>query len=185
MSKMPLVTLGLALLLGASSAGAATVPWDLTHGVIADFQPSGKFANMVGQLAGEGIDVVPIDDGILSHDLSDYDAVVVAIMCAWDEPYTSEEADAIAAFTTNGGGLLLIGDSSLCPNEHIAPFGDAIGTSFAVSQLEPSDFYFSDFVAHPIFAGVGQLYYLFAFVAEGGATPVGLSTWGSIKTLFR
>jgi len=140
----------------APSGGA--VLWDLTHGVYLGYGPSDGFSSLVSLLSSKGYTVNTIDTGILSIDLSQYDVLVICLGSAWYSAYTTEEVSAIESFVRNGGGLLVMGDNTACPNENINPVAQAFGTTCGVSYLSPLDLYVTDLAPHPIFDGVSEIF---------------------------
>ena len=134
------------------------VLWDLTHGVHLDYQPAGRFSSLVSILESKGFSVSTTTAGVDNIDLSVYDVLVVCLGSAWNSAYTASEVSAIQTFVNNGGGLLVMGENTDCPNSNINPVAQAFGVTCGVSYLSPLDLYFSDFAAHLIFAGCSELY---------------------------
>ena len=57
------------------------------------------------------------------------------------------------------------------PN-NVGPVAQAFGTTTEVFYLDPLDYYFNNFVGHPIFTGISQLYYRAGGALNGGGdTP--------------
>lgn len=59
----------------------------------------------------------------------------------------------------SAGGILIMSENTACPNENVRPVCQAFSMDCGLSYLSPSDLYFSNFAAHPIFNGVSQVYY--------------------------
>lgn len=137
--------------------------WDTTHGVYLSYSPSGYYANLVTLLNTKGYSVTTINNGILNNDLSQYDILVIGLGSAWNSQYTNNEVNAIVNFVQNGGGLLIMGDNTNCPNQNINPVAQAFGTITGVSYLLPHDLYITNVASHPIFNGVSEFY-----MAAGG-----------------
>ena len=133
--------------------------WDLTHGVYLQYLPSGNFSSLTAVLAGEGYTTSTTSSGIVNEDLSQYDVVVVFVTSAWYSAYTAEEVDSLVAYVDQGGGLLIAGANSNCPNGNINPVSQAFGTTCGGYSSEPQDLYFSDFISHDIFEGITTIYY--------------------------
>ena len=143
----------------ASDGRAGDILWDETHGVYLSYTPSGYFSNLASQLAANGYTITTIDTGIVNEDLSQYDIVVVLVTSAWTSSYTSEEVDSLVAFANAGGGILIAGANSGCPNGNINPVSQAFGTTCGGDSQEPNDLYFTNFISHVIFTGITELYH--------------------------
>ena len=135
------------------------VLWDLTHGVLASYEPTGHYSDMVAALAANGYATTTTAAGIHNIDLSSYEIIVVAVVSAWDSPYTAPEVGAIQDFVALGGAVLVMGDNPNCPNGNVNPVTEAFGVTCGVSFLSPNDLYFTDFAPHQIFDGVTTVYY--------------------------
>jgi len=129
--------------------------WDTTHGVYLSYSPSGYYANLVTLLNAKGYSVTTINNGILNNDLSQYDILVIGVTSAWKSQYTNNEVNAIVNFVQNGGGLLIMGDNTYCPNQNINPVAQAFGT---ITGVSPVDWYITNVASHPIFNGVSEFY---------------------------
>ena len=57
------------------------------------------------------------------------------------------------------GGILIMGDNAGCNNWNINPVADAFHMIAGLSSISPSDLYFSNFAAHPIFDDISEIYY--------------------------
>jgi hypothetical protein len=99
------------------------------------------------------------DIGVHNVDLTQYDVVVVFVTSAWNSAYTQEEVDSLVSFVNQGGGLLIGGANSGCPNGNINPVSLAFGTTCGITSNEPNDLYFTNFITHQIFDGIGQIYF--------------------------
>ncbi len=150
--------------------------WDLTHGVYLTYEPSGKYADLTAQLAGEGFDMETTDLGVNNIDLTPYEMIVIAVGSSWNSTYTGAEVTAIENFVNAGGGLLVMGDNPGCPNGNINPVSTVFGVTCGVSTGEPSDIYFTDFISHAIFDGIGTIYYRYAG-AVSASPPASEAAW--------
>ena len=139
------------------STGGAVL-WDLSHGVYHPYDPSGEFSSLVSLLSGKGYTVNTADAGILNIDLNQYGVLVICLGSAWNSAYSTDEVAAINSFVQNGGGLLVMGDNTECPNENINPVAQAFGTTCGLSNLYPSDLNVNDLTPHPIFDGVSEFF---------------------------
>jgi hypothetical protein len=66
-------------------------------------------------------------------------AFVVNFGSNWYSDYFSAEATAIEDFVEDGGGLIVMGDNSYCPNANINPVAQRFGTTAAPSQTVGRD----------------------------------------------
>ena len=57
------------------------------------------------------------------------------------------------------GGILIMGENAGCNNSNINPVANAFHMTAGLSNISPSDLYFSNFAAHPIFDDISQIYY--------------------------
>jgi hypothetical protein len=57
------------------------------------------------------------------------------------------------------GGIAIMSENTACPNANVAPVVQAFNMNCGISYLSPSDLYFSNFAAHPIYNSVSQVYY--------------------------
>jgi len=74
------------------------------------------------------------------------------------------------------GGILIMGDNAGCNNWNINPVADAFHMTAGLSNISPSDLYFSNFAAHPIFDDISEIYYRVA--GEIAATsPAEVIAW--------
>jgi hypothetical protein len=138
------------------------VLWDLTHGVYLDYQPTGRFSDLVALLTGQGFTMSTTDQGVHNVNLAAYDVLVITVLSAWNSAYTAAEVTAIEQFVAGGGGLFVMGDNPNCPNGNINPVVQAFGMTCGISLLVPSDFYFTNFAVHEIFDGINTVYYRYA-----------------------
>jgi hypothetical protein len=129
------------------------VLWDLTHGVYSSYQPSGYFSTLVSVLSSKGYTIETTDAGILNINLNEYDVLVICLGSAYYSAYTAGEVTAITDFVANGGGLLIMGDNTGCPNSNINPVSQAFGTTCGIGDIADT---ISDLAPHPIFNGVNQ-----------------------------
>jgi hypothetical protein len=165
-------------LAGLQSAGQVNsqpstyrILWDISHGILLDYQPSGSFQPLVQNLESHGFSVDTSSQGFLVDDPTDYDVLVLCRACAINSFYAPAEVARITEFVYNGGGLLIMGDnpSSL---HHIQPVASIFGVSLGLSAILPSDTYTSNLASHPIFEGVSQIY----MRAAGEISAVGVSS---------
>lgn len=171
--------LSVLLILAPSTVFSYSVLWDTSHGVAgADldgnggYQPSGYYQTLVQHLGDNGFTVDTTSDGFLTDDPADYDVIVVCLASAYDSAYTTVEAECVADFVDDGGGLLIMGD--LNPNTNIQPVADEFDITLGVSNLTLLELYISDFTGHPIFGEVDEIYMYAAgeLTASSPASPV-------------
>ena len=143
--------------LAPKTAGAAggAVLWDITHGVLAGYDPSGEYSTLAMLLANKGFSMETTSAGIDNISLASYDILVVSLGSAWDSQYSPAEVSAIQAFVNAGGGLLILGDNPNCPNFTIAPVAQAFGVNCGISDI----YSFSNYASNVIFEGCSNIYY--------------------------
>ena len=158
---------------GIGPYDSGPILWDITHGVINGYEPSGRYSILAGLLAGTGSNITVTDQGVQNIDLSQYCVLVICGGSAAYSPYTAGEVAAITTYMDQGGGLLVLADNpNTASAANLNPVTQAFGTSVAVSYPSPFDLFFSNFAAHEIFAGVNQAYYRAAGELEGAAPSV-------------
>ena len=54
-------------------------------------------------------------------------AIVVCLGSAWDSAYSTAEVNAITNYVGSGGGLLIMGDNTDCPNGNVQPVATPFG----------------------------------------------------------
>lgn len=163
-----------AMFLSASPVmGGYDVLWDTSHGVHLGYQPSGHYQGLVNRLAGYGFSVDSTSNGFLVDDPAGYDVIVVCLGSAWDTAYSAAEVWQIVDYVNAGGGLLILGDNTDCPNPNIQPVADGFGIGLGLSSISPGDDYTSNLAAHPIFDGVSEIYMEDAGeISAGGASSL-------------
>lgn len=168
-------------LLTGNQCLAGRVLWDISHGVYLDYQPSGRYSSLVGDLETASFTVDTTTTGFLVDEPSDYDVIVIRGYCLPGEWYTSAEAEVIEQFVSNGGGLLILGDNiSLAPWKY-ETVASKFGLSFAISEIDPYDTYTTSLDTHPVFDGISQIYMRAAgeIASTGGLAEVAWQEWTS------
>jgi hypothetical protein len=168
-----------------------TVLWSLGHGPYADYTPSGWYSDLVDALEYRDIVSYETTYSLEYVYLDAYDVIVIGTVLAWDSAYTPAELAAVQDFVDAGGALLVLGDNSDTPNEHINPITEAYDVTCQVTGSEPgSDI--TDVESHAVFAGVSEISLvgpgsLFVSApgetlarASGGEAVVGLSGAGGV-----
>ena len=169
---------------GIGPYDSGPILWDITHGVLDDYEPAGRYSILANLLNASGSSITVTDQGVENVDLSLYCVLVICLGSAWDSPYTSGEAAAIETYVANGGGLLVLADHPDTPAAaHLNPVTQVFGTSVAVSYPLPFDTPFSNFAAHEIFAGVNQIFYRAAGELEGTTPSVEVAWTTSSKAM--
>lgn len=135
-----------------------TVLWDTSHGVFLNYQPSGEFQPLVQNLAVNGFSVDTTNRGFLVDDPAGYNVIVVCLGSAHYTAYSSAEVTRIANFVNSGGGLLIMGDNTDCPNLNIQPVASSFGVSVGLDYVVPYDTYTTNLDSHAIFDGVSRIY---------------------------
>jgi len=140
---------------GRARTGGKRILWDLTHGVYLSYQPSGRYSSLVSMLNAEGFTVATTAAGLENVDMSQYDILVLCLGSAWDTAYTAGEVDVVRDFVDAGGGLLIMGDNTGCPNSNLAPVATVFGTTLGAGPLDGT---ISNLSSHPVFTGISSLY---------------------------
>lgn len=134
------------------------VLWDVTHGIYLGYDPTNFYSSLVTLLNSAGFSIYTTSAGLDNLNLAPYDIIVVNLGSSWTSGYTPSEVAAIDNFVNAGGGLLVMGDNPDVPNVNINPVAQTFGCTSGVSILSPNDLYINNFTAHPIFAGVTEIY---------------------------
>jgi hypothetical protein len=150
------------------------VLWDLTHGVYLFYEPTGDYSDVVALLAANGYVTTTTDVGVDNIDLSAYAVVVICVTSAWNSAYTETEVAALQDYMAQGGGILVMGENTDCPNENVNPVTQPQGVTCGAGYPTPVDLYFSDFAAHQLFDGVTTLFHRASgeLSATGPGVPV-------------
>ena len=135
---------------------ACYVLWALSHGPYADYTPSGWYSDLVDMLEMNNIISYEADYDLNYIGLDSYDMIVVGTLLAWDSAYTAAELTAIQDFVSAGGGLLIMGENSDCPNEHINIISEAYGVTCPLTGGDVNG-HITDFAGIDLFAGVTTL----------------------------
>jgi hypothetical protein len=89
-------------------------------------------------------------------------------------------SDNLFDWLAESGGILIMGDNPGCNNVNINPLANAFYMTAGVSGLSPSDLYFTNFAAHPLFNGITEIYYRAA--GEVAATlPAEAIAWTNVS----
>jgi hypothetical protein len=138
----------------SSVASGGNVLWDLTHGVLLGYEPSGDYSSLVSLLGSTGYSLSTTSAGVDNVNLSDFDVVVVNLGSAWNSAYTTSEVSALVDFVQNGGGLLIMCDNTSTPNSNVNPVAQAFGTTCGVSNSQEL---ITNLSPHSIFEGVSEI----------------------------
>ena len=138
------------------------VLWDVSHGVLADYQPSGRYSGWRKLMEAKGLVIVEDHNGVLSHKLEGYSGLVINVASAWFTPYTLAETALIAQFVSQGGSLLIMGDNAGAPNDHINPISLVFGTNIGLSIITPYNLFFSRFAVHRVFREIEEINFIAA-----------------------
>ena len=134
--------------------------WDKTHGVYSSYEPSGDYSSLSTLLSGLGFTMTTTTAGVNNVNLASYNVVVVCLGSNWNTVYTTAEISALNTFVQNGGGLLILGDNTGCPNANINPLAQQFGITLGVSNI--SDYLTNLQSGHPVYSGVDTVYMLAA-----------------------
>jgi hypothetical protein len=139
--------------------------WDLTHGVYDEvpfgkYEPAERYSDLTALLAGAGYNMNTTDQGLDNIDLSPYDIIVICNSSSWFSAYTPSEVAAIVAFVLDGGGLFIMGENTMSPNDYINPVAMEFGVMTGVSNpwtLPVTEVVVDNLAPHPIFAGCSEI----------------------------
>jgi hypothetical protein len=157
---------------------AYTVLWDTSHGTPdSSYIPSassGEWRYFVQTLNANDFDVTTISEGYSATNLDTADVAVISNVTTVSSAFGSTEITALSSFVANGGGLLVMADTSGTPSnyESIANlFGVSFGSFLTDSSLEITT---SNFSEHPVFEGVDEIYMYYAMelLDTGSAMPI-------------
>ena len=170
----------LAVSLAPAAMATYTVLWDISHGVLSfpdpgyadGFQPSddGYYGKLSDRLEEEDVfSVTTTDSAFNSTNLAGVDVAVVAVPSSFYSAYSAAEIEALATFVGNGGGLLIMGDTTDAHIDNINPLASEFGISFGPTDIDIFDFSVTDFPnSHDIFDGISE-------VSMNGASELTLS----------
>lgn len=85
-------------------------------------------------------------------------------------------SDNVFDWLAESGGILIMGDNPGCSNVNINPVANAFNMTAGVGGLSPSDLYFTNFAAHPVFNGITEIYYR-AAGEVAATTPAAAIAW--------
>jgi hypothetical protein len=128
----------------------------LSHGPYAEYTPSGWYSDLVDMLEMNDLISYQSTYDLNYVGLDAYDTIVIGTLLAWDEAFTTAELTAIQNYVTGGGGLLIMGDNTACPNEHINIISEAYGVTCPTTGSD-IDGHITDFAAIDLFTGVTTL----------------------------
>lgn len=170
----------LAFSLAPAAMATYTVLWDISHGVLdftdlpdyADgYMPSdeGYYGKLSDHLTANDFSVNTTDSAFNSTNLTGIDVAVVAVTSSFNSAYSTAEIEALATFVGNGGGLLIMGDTTSTPIGNINSLALEFGISFGPTNIDIFDFGVTDFPnSHDIFDGISE-------VSMDGASEITLS----------
>ena len=142
-----------------------TVLWDTSHGVagassgVGGYQPGpGGFYYDLAEHLKNDFTVNTTSQGFTDTNLATTDIAVVCITSAFYSSYTDTQAERLAEFVSNGGGLLIMGTHPFLNNNNgnsnIRPVASEFGiTLAAIGDASDEVHYTPDALEHPIFAG--------------------------------
>ncbi len=163
---MPMMCFVFALAVSLAPAAMATytVLWDTSHGVFDDgshsYQPSDYYSELTESLTKDNVFSVattgssPFD---LTTDFSGIDVVVISVLSSVFSPYGdalyTDEIDALDAFVSGGGGLLIMSDTTTAPVDNINPLVNRFGFESLISTdlISAGNVNITDLSNHEIF----------------------------------
>jgi len=163
---------------GTTGASGATVLWDTSHGVYLNYEPAGRYSELVTLLAANSIALHTTSDGFLVDSPNGYDAIVVCNPSSYNTAYGSAEVSVIRDYVSSGGGLLIMADNTNTRNANIQPVASAFGVTVGVSDIVPLDTYTTVLAPHAIFDGISEIYMRAAGEIES-SSPLAEVAWQS------
>jgi hypothetical protein len=161
-------------LIVAHCSGTEPVPpflvyWDISHNVVDEYQPSGRYSVLVDHLAPFGFQFTEGTTSLDSVDLNAYDVLVLANgSFATFFPSIAEIA-AVESFVRSGGGLLIL--SEIAGSSGVAKiqqFANLFSAQVGLARFPPDDVFSTNVGLHPSVAGVDQIYLRFSSTIEPG-----------------
>ena len=139
------------------------VYWDISHGVIDNYQPSGRYGVLVDHLAPQGFQFIEGNVPLDVADLSSFDVLVLANGSYHYLFPTPAELAAVESFLLNGGGLLVLADvAGSGGNPKIQQFANLFGAQVGVTPFPGFDVYSTSVGSHPAVKDVDQIYIRFS-----------------------
>ncbi len=106
---------------------ADCILWDISHGPLDDFHPDGNYSEFFHRFGMIGYEMRSGEQPIDFDVLWDVDILVCSVLSNYDDAYTEDEAERIAAFVNGGGGLLILADNSDLHPDNLANLLDRFG----------------------------------------------------------
>jgi hypothetical protein len=148
---------------------SVSVYWDISHGVVDNYQPSGRYSVLVDHLAPLGFEFTEGNSPLDAANISSFDVLVLANGSFANTFPTSAELAAVQSFVDNGGGLLILSDIAGSSGvAKIQQFADLFGAQVGLAKFPPDDVYSTSVGFHPSVAGVDQIYLRFSSTIEPG-----------------
>lgn len=170
----------LAFSLAPAAVATYTVLWDTSHGVFDPdnnngYQPSGYYGELSDHLTANGFSVNTTTSAFDSTNLAGIDVAVVAVPSSFNSAYSVAEIDALTTFVNNGGGLLIMGDTTTSPIGYLYDLALEFGIEFGPTNIELFDLVsVTDLSDHPIFDGISE-------VSLYGASELDLSSGSAVS----
>lgn len=156
---------------------AYTVLWDISHGTPdSSYIPSassGQWRYFVQTLNANDFDVTTISEGYSAANLDTADVAVVSNVTTVSSAFGSSEITALSSFVANGGGLLIMADTTGTSSNYES-IANIFGVSFGSFLASPYEITTSNFSEHPVFEGVDEvyMYYAMELLDTGSAMPI-------------
>jgi len=116
------------------TAHAACILWDISHGPLDDFHPDGNYSDFFYRFGMIGYEMRSGEQPIDFDALWDVDILVCSVLSNYDNAYTEDEAERIAAFVDGGGGLVILADNSDLHPDNLANLLDRFGLTAAQGE---------------------------------------------------
>ena len=169
----------------AASGQNKRILWDVHHGSFGPYTVAGNFSTMASLLKAAGYDVVESSAGVLSEDLSTYDAVIVPVLSAFASPYTAAEAQAIRSYANGGGGVLLVGDTQFAWPGNVNPVAQLFDITLGNPSVSSSDTWVTNLSAsEEMFQGVTSIYFLAGGVLQVGPDAASVGSTAAGETMI-
>jgi len=144
---------------GNRGVNGGRILWDTSHGIYVGYSPTGRYSGWKNLMETFEREVLEDSTGVLNLDLSGFDVLIINVVSSWDSPYTINEITEISSFVSDGGTLVFLSDNSTTHVENINPICNFFGSATGISEITPLDLVIQDFINHPIFQDVNQIFY--------------------------
>ena len=150
-------------------ANAVNVYWDISHGVVDNYKPTGRYSVLVNHLAPAGFSftegTVPLNDA----PLDDFQILVLANGSFANTFPSVAEVESVEAFLGRGGSLLVMSEiAGASGTVKIQQFASIFGAQVGLADFPSSDVFSTSITPHPAVANVNSMYLRFSSTISPG-----------------